>query len=99
MATKHALAAPAGASTNTEPAALSLETSLEPRSLKLAPSSQSSFIDERECLRRVPVARRTWHDWRKRGLPFIRPPGGRRILYDWQNVRSWLLRQERTTGE
>ena len=88
------LAAPAGVSTTTEPAALSLETSLEPRSLEPAPLSQSPFIDEPECLRRVPVSRRTWFDWReKKGLPYIRI--NKRILYDWDSVRQWLLRQQR----
>ena len=93
MSRKYGLAA-AGASNNTEPATLSLETSLEPRSLEPTPFSQSPFIDEPECLRRVPVSRRTWFDWReKKGLPYIRV--GKRILYDWDSVRQWLLRQQR----
>jgi len=84
------LAAPAGASNNTEPAALKLDTSLEPRSLETAP-----FINESECLRWVPVSRRTWFDWReKKKLPFIRV-GKKRIIYNWNSVREWLLRQER----
>lgn len=88
------LAAPAGASTTTEPAPLSLDTSLEPRSLEPAPLSQSPFIDEPEGLRRVPVSRRTWFEWReKKGLPYIRV--GKRIVYDWDSVRQWLLRRQR----
>jgi hypothetical protein len=56
--------------------------------------SQSAFIDEPEALRRVPVSRRTWFGWReKKGLPYIRV--GKRILYDWDSVRQWLLRQQR----
>ncbi|PWU13305.1 MAG: hypothetical protein C5B50_19530 [Verrucomicrobia bacterium] len=52
------------------------------------------FIDEREALKRVPVSRRTWHDWRKKkGLPHIRVGG--RILYHWDSVTAWLLRQQR----
>jgi hypothetical protein len=88
------LTADTGASNNTEPVALSLETTLEPAGLDHLQQGQSAFIDEREALRRVPVSRRTWFDWReKKGLPYIRV--GKRIVYDWASVRAWLLRQQR----
>jgi hypothetical protein len=71
------------------------ETLTEGASPSLGQLCQPAFIDEAECLRRVPVARRTWFEWRKRGLPFIRPPGSRRVLYHWQTVQTWLIRQQR----
>lgn len=56
----------------------------------------AALIDESEALRRVPVARRTWFDWRQRGLiPYIRPPGTKRILYHWPSVEAALLRMQR----
>lgn len=54
----------------------------------------AAFIDESEALKRVPVSRRTWFNWRERkGLPVIKV--GKRVLYDWDSVRAWLLRQQR----
>jgi hypothetical protein len=73
-----AVAALAGADTSNIPAGL----------------IESGFIDEVEALRRVPVARRTWFDWRKnKGLPYIQI--GKRVLYDWPSVKAWLMRQQR----
>ncbi len=52
------------------------------------------IIDEIECLRRVPVSRRTWYSWRRAGkIPTIKM--GRRTLYDWQSVHAALLRMQR----
>jgi hypothetical protein len=83
-----ALAEAAAANTTTESAGTSLGTEL--KSARLA----SAFLDEPECLRRIPVSRRTWFEWRKkRGLPYIRV--GHRVLYDWRSVHAWLLRQQR----
>jgi hypothetical protein len=56
----------------------------------------SKLLEEGEVLARVPVARRTFYDWRKKGLiPFIRIPGSRRILYHWPSVEMALLRLQR----
>ena len=52
------------------------------------------FIDEAECLRRVPVSRRTWFTWRRAGkVPTVKL--GRRTLYHWPSVEAALLRQQR----
>ena len=52
------------------------------------------FIDEAECLRRVPVSRRTWFSWRTAGkIPTVKL--GRRCLYHWPSVEAALLRQQR----
>ena len=52
------------------------------------------FIDESECLRRVPVSRRTWFAWRMAGkIPTIKI--GRRSLYHWPSVEMALLRMQR----
>lgn len=52
------------------------------------------FLDEPEILHRVPISRRTLGDWKSKGvIPFIRI--GRRCLYDWESVRSALLRKQK----
>ena len=57
-------------------------------------TAQASFIDEAECLRRVPVSRRTWFSWRTAGkIPTVKL--GRRCLYHWPSVEAALLRQQR----
>ena len=56
------------------------------------------FINEAECLRRVPVFRRTWYSWRMAGkIPNIKL--GRRTLYFWPAVESALLRMQRGGAE
>lgn len=62
---------------------------------KQTPQHDAGFINEATALSRVPVSRRTWYSWRRKGLPYIRLPGSRRVLYDWGSVRQWLLRQQR----
>jgi hypothetical protein len=53
-----------------------------------------AFIDERELLRRLPVSRRTIHNWRRAGkIPSI--VIGRRVLFCWENVSAALRRLER----
>ena len=64
---------------------------LKPTAAPPAPDA-GGFINEATALTRVPVSRRTWFAWRQKGLPYIRV--GKRILYDWASVRSWLLRQQ-----
>lgn len=65
----------------------------KPPSVESLPES-ARFLDESECLRRVPVSRRTWSNWKSKGLiPFIKI--GRRCLYDWRNVHQALLRMEK----
>lgn len=59
-------------------------------------SHQVGFVDEADLLRRLPVSRRTLHNWRATGkLPFVRVPGSRRLLYFWPNVEAALLRLQR----
>jgi len=54
----------------------------------------SAFIDEQECLRRVPVSRRTWFSWRSAGkIPTVKV--GRRCIYHWPSVEAALLRMQR----
>jgi len=73
--------------------------------LKAAPSAslgapedgervESSFIDEKQLLARLPVSRGTLSNWKAKGLiPFIKI--GRRCLYDWVSVQGALLRRQR----
>ena len=57
-------------------------------------TAHGAIIDEQECLRRVPVSRRTWFAWREAGkIPTIKL--GRRCLYHWPSVEAALLRQQR----
>jgi excisionase family DNA binding protein len=59
-----------------------------------AQNSNAGFIDEKELLRRLPVSRRTIHNWRTSGkIPSIKI--GRRILFCWENVSAALRRLER----
>jgi Helix-turn-helix domain len=52
-----------------------------------------AFIDEKELLRRLPVSRRTIHNWRRQGkIPSI--VIGRRVLFCWENVADALRRME-----
>jgi len=70
--------------------AISSDTSSDHRS----PQTGGAFIDEAECLRRVPVSRRTWYAWRLAGkIPTVKL--GRRCLYHWTSVEAALLRQQR----
>lgn len=58
------------------------------------------LVDEKTVLTVVPVSRRTWGNWKRRGLvPFIRLPGSRRCLYDLESVRGALLRMQRGGGQ
>jgi hypothetical protein len=62
--------------------------------LALNQDQHLGFIDEPTVLVRVPVCRKTWGKWRKKGLiPYVRI--GRRNLYDWESVRAALLRMQR----
>ena len=56
----------------------------------------AEIINERALLKRIPVAKRTLKNWRDNGLPYIRCPNSRRVLYDWPSVRAYLLRQQNT---
>lgn len=59
------------------------------------PESESKvFLDETELLARLPVCRRTIHNWIKAGkLPVVKI--GRRILFHWPTVEAALLRHQR----
>lgn len=71
----------------------------------IAPPSipaEAGFKSESQILPLLGVSRRTLSSWRERGLiPFIRLPGSRRIIFDWESVRAALLRRQRdnATGE
>jgi predicted site-specific integrase-resolvase len=60
-----------------------------------APPVESGFLNESQILPRLGVSRRTLATWRCKGvIPYIRPPGGRRILFDWDSVKAALMRQQ-----
>jgi hypothetical protein len=63
---------------------------------KLSATAETpGFISEAQLLSRIPVCRRTLSSWRQKKLiPFIRLPGTRRLLYDFESVRGALLRME-----
>jgi predicted DNA-binding transcriptional regulator AlpA len=56
--------------------------------------NEAAFIDEKQLLTRLPVSRRTIHNWRTAGkIPSIKI--GRRVLFCWENVSAALRRLER----
>ncbi|MGH7975805.1 MAG: helix-turn-helix transcriptional regulator [Limisphaerales bacterium] len=58
------------------------------------PPGETGFIDEKELLRRIPIARRTAFNWQRSGkLPCVKI--GRRKLFHWPSVCEALLRQQR----
>jgi len=60
-----------------------------------APPHDGGFLSESQILPRLGVSRRTLGNWRSKGvIPYIRPPGSRRILFDWESVRNALLRRQ-----
>jgi predicted site-specific integrase-resolvase len=66
--------------------------------LQSAPPGNGGFQSESEILPLVGVSRRTFKNWRDRGMiPYVRLPGSRRILFDWDSVRAALLRQQKET--
>jgi hypothetical protein len=61
-----------------------------------AAASTRGFITEKQILPLVTVSPRTLANWRRRKLiPWISMPGSRRVLYDWDQVRAAILRQQR----
>jgi hypothetical protein len=59
-----------------------------------APPSSVGFKSEAEILQFVPVCRRTWWEWKSKGIiPYIKI--GRKCLYDLESVRRALLRMQR----
>ena len=72
-----------------------LQTSHNGAGAETSAAGNSPFVDEAECLRRVPVSRRTWYSWRTAGkVPTIKV-GGRRCLFHWPSVEAALLRMQR----
>jgi predicted site-specific integrase-resolvase len=60
--------------------------------------ADTGFLSESQILPRLGVSRRTLSSWRERGqIPFVRLPGSRRILFDWESVRNALLRAQKNT--
>lgn len=64
--------------------------------MNIAPlPADAGIIDEAALLQKLPVSRRTLHTWRESGvLPYIRPPGSRRVLYHWPTIEAKLLRSQ-----
>lgn len=66
----------------------------------IASAAAVGIISETQLLGKIPICRRTLHSWREKNLiPFIRLPGTRRILYDYESVRAALLRMERSAEQ
>lgn len=78
-------------------------TQLAANSNKLQPClptehESKPFLDESDLLARLPVCRRTVHNWIKAGkLPVVKI--GRRKLFHWPTVEAALLRQQRNDSE
>jgi hypothetical protein len=55
-----------------------------------APAADPVYVDDRELERRTPIRRITWQTWRRQGSgpPFYKI--GRRCVYRWAEVVTWL---------
>ena len=63
------------------------------------PSGLAVFITLSQLRERLPLSERTIRGQIKKGLlPVIILPGSRRLLFDWETVRSTLLRHQRGEG-
>lgn len=59
-----------------------------------ATPEDADFIDTEAVLRRLPICRKTLHNWRRDNkIPYIQT--GRRVIYHWPSVQSALLRLQR----
>lgn len=64
------------------------------QSCQPAALESKAFLDESELLARLPVCRRTVHNWIKAGkMPVVKI--GRRNLFHWPTVEVALLRHQR----
>lgn len=63
--------------------------------LQLPPAEAEGFIHAPELSRRLGVSLGTISNWRKTGLPHIKPPGSRLVLFDWNTICEWLRRSQR----
>lgn len=52
------------------------------------------FVDDRQLAQRTPISRVTWQNWRVRGQgpPFYKI--GKRCLYKWADVETWIETQK-----
>jgi hypothetical protein len=52
--------------------------------------AEPTYVDDRELARRTPLVRNTWQKWRHegKGPPFYKI--GRRCLYVWRDVVTFL---------
>jgi hypothetical protein len=65
----------------------------------LNPATGGDWLTELDLLARVPVSRRTVHEWRHAGkLPYVQLPGSRRVIYFWPDVQRALLRHQKGGG-
>jgi predicted site-specific integrase-resolvase len=65
------------------------------KAIQELPLHDGGFLSEIQILPRLGVSRRTLANWRTRGLiPYVRLPGSRRILFDWDSVKAALMRQQ-----
>jgi hypothetical protein len=63
--------------------------------LPTAGPGETGFLDQKQLLARLPVSRRTLFNLRQSGLPSIPIPGSRKVLFHWDSVRAFLIRQQR----
>jgi len=63
-------------------------------------TENTEYIDDRTLSARTPISRITWQTWRSKGKGPPHYRVGRRCLYKWHEVVSWLegRRVEGQTG-
>lgn len=72
-----------------------MEKQQEPITDNESAKDKTGFVTTDELLKKIPISRRTLTNWRHRKLiPYIKLPGTRRVLFDFESVRAALLRME-----
>lgn len=77
---------------NNEPSATTGTASAQPPDHITPPPG---FLDFKQLCERLPLGERTLREAiKRRQIPYVRLPGARRLLFDWENVRAALLRYQ-----
>ena len=66
------------------------------RALRKLAKTDERFLSEAHLCRALHISRETVRTWRTRRvdpLPHQRPPGGRNLRYDLEEVQAWLQKQ------
>ena len=60
---------------------------------------QQELITQEELAKRLDTTVQSIIIWRRRGLPFIRPPGGRLVRFNYADVLKWMTTEQTSENE